>query len=251
MRGFEGPEMERSLPILSSSEPAPTCVWMDAGVLSYRLCNRGFACETCPLDAAIRSDPRRTAPCAAVPAEVAATCPAFPDDRLYADSHLWVQIVGLDRARVGLDAFAASLLAPVDDVPSPVHVGHLHPGDRLCTLRIIGGEVQLLSPVSGEVRGWNQRLMAAPAVLTTEPYSAGWLAEIALTQPGELFSLRHADAAMERARLSWRRFGRQTALALLAGELSERMWLEPCLLDAARRTVGAASFATIVRDALG
>jgi len=33
---------------------APTCVWMDAGVLTYRLCDRDFDCAHCPLNAALR-----------------------------------------------------------------------------------------------------------------------------------------------------------------------------------------------------
>ena len=28
------------------------CVWMSAGLISYKLCDRGFDCENCPLDAA-------------------------------------------------------------------------------------------------------------------------------------------------------------------------------------------------------
>ena len=30
------------------------CVWMSAGLLTYRLCDRGYECERCPLDAGIR-----------------------------------------------------------------------------------------------------------------------------------------------------------------------------------------------------
>jgi hypothetical protein len=30
------------------------CVWMAAGLLAYKLCDRGFDCESCPLDCALR-----------------------------------------------------------------------------------------------------------------------------------------------------------------------------------------------------
>jgi len=33
---------------------AETCVWMEARVISFWLCNRDFDCEHCPLDAALR-----------------------------------------------------------------------------------------------------------------------------------------------------------------------------------------------------
>ena len=36
------------------------CVWMSAGVINYRLCDREYECESCPLDTAIRGrGPRR------------------------------------------------------------------------------------------------------------------------------------------------------------------------------------------------
>lgn len=33
------------------------CIWMSAGLLSYRLCDREYDCEHCPLDAALRGAP--------------------------------------------------------------------------------------------------------------------------------------------------------------------------------------------------
>ena len=42
------------------------CVWMRAGVIRYRLCDRGFDCDRCPLDAGLRArgiqQPRTGAP---------------------------------------------------------------------------------------------------------------------------------------------------------------------------------------------
>ncbi len=37
----------------ASGEPLK-CIWMLAGVLTYRLCDREYDCERCPLDAALR-----------------------------------------------------------------------------------------------------------------------------------------------------------------------------------------------------
>ena len=30
------------------------CVWMSAGLVAYKLCDRGFECEGCPFDQAMR-----------------------------------------------------------------------------------------------------------------------------------------------------------------------------------------------------
>jgi hypothetical protein len=34
--------------------PPELCLWMLSGVLNYRLCDRDFDCEHCPLDRALR-----------------------------------------------------------------------------------------------------------------------------------------------------------------------------------------------------
>ena len=37
--------------------PSIRCVWMDAGVVNYKLCDRGYDCERCPLDQALHRRP--------------------------------------------------------------------------------------------------------------------------------------------------------------------------------------------------
>ncbi|MBS4028682.1 MAG: hypothetical protein KGZ58_08590 [Ignavibacteriales bacterium] len=34
------------------------CVWMDAGIVAYKLCERKYRCENCPLYAAIHKNKR-------------------------------------------------------------------------------------------------------------------------------------------------------------------------------------------------
>ena len=45
--------MDCALPILTSARTSPTCIWMDAGAVAFRLCDRGFECDHCPFDAAM------------------------------------------------------------------------------------------------------------------------------------------------------------------------------------------------------
>ena len=35
---------------------AEPCIWMSAGLVSYKLCDRDFDCGNCPLDAALRGN---------------------------------------------------------------------------------------------------------------------------------------------------------------------------------------------------
>lgn len=45
------------LSMSSPQPPAIRCVWMDAGVVNYKLCDRGYDCERCPLDQALHRRP--------------------------------------------------------------------------------------------------------------------------------------------------------------------------------------------------
>jgi len=45
--------------IITTQETPPStyCVWMDAGVVNYKLCDRAFDCDRCPLDLALHRRP--------------------------------------------------------------------------------------------------------------------------------------------------------------------------------------------------
>lgn len=242
--------MAQSLPVLAATEPARTCVWVDVGVLSYRLCNRGFACESCPLDAALRSDPRLTLRGGAKDNGQAEALWCFPCDRLYADGHVWAQVIRAGRVRTGIDACAARLLPQIHEVRGIVQAADLARGEPLCTLSFDGGELPLRSPVSGRVCRWNVQLITRPELVRAEPYGGGWISEIVLSKDSELAGLLHADAAAEQARLTARRFGRQASFGLLALKSPEESWLAPALLEATRQAVGAAAYRTMVCEAL-
>jgi glycine cleavage system H protein len=221
------------------------CIWMTAGLVSYRLCDREYDCDRCPLDAALRG-PGSTA---AVPAPPAAggdgaKGPArhggdFPADRRYGAGHTWLRPSGDDvpgRFRVGLDGFAAALLAPPRAVRCAPAGRLLAPGETACELDLEGGVLALGPPLAGEVVAVNAACRRDPSLLVADPYGDGWLFEIAAVAadadsgagctpaatppadaaaPGPLFP---AAEARRRAGHDLRHFRRRVALDLLAAD---------------------------------
>lgn len=218
---------ERQSPDLSGAHP---CLWMSAGLVSYKLCDRDFDCERCPLDAALRGDSREPVPATdggrgAVPGGPPFS---FPDDRRYADGHTWVRLAApavgaTDLARVGVDAFAVALALPVHRV-IPIGSGgrRAAAGAPLGELELDGGFLPVASPVTGRLHAWNplweDGSAAGGAALAASPYDEGWIAEIALADRRQLDALAGADAARETALLDLRRFRRRAALHLLAAD---------------------------------
>lgn len=193
------------------------CVWMCAGLISYRLCDRGFDCENCPLDAALRGD-MEAATAGAGHLDRRAADEFFPGDRLYSSGHLWVQAASHDDARVwrvGLDAFATALIGCTTGVRSAVQGEVVQRGDRVSEVDLGFGALPLASPVSGRFLRGNPELAANPRVVVTEPYTGGWIFEVEGLDPGGILGLRSAATAFQQTVQDLRRFRRSLALRLL------------------------------------
>jgi len=193
------------------------CVWMTAGVISYKLCDRGFDCENCPLDAALRG---HMGAGKAMPAHLDRRVAdgLFPGDRLYSPGHLWVQALSHDDARVwrvGLDAFATALIGCATGVRSAVQGEDVLRGDRVCEVDLGFGALPLACPVSGRFLRGNPDLADHPDAVLTEPYAGGWIFEIEGLDPGGILGLRSAASAFQQTVQDLRRFRRSLALRLL------------------------------------
>lgn len=197
---------------------AQPCVWMCAGVIRYRLCERGYDCDNCPLDAALRGT---LAPAAqrAPSLEPSTGVHSFPDDRLYAPGHLWVMAHALEDTRVwrlGLDAFAAAIVGCTLRVSGPVVSTTLLRGDPMCAIDLGMGTLTLRAPLAGSVARSNETLRLDPRRAVTDPYGEGWLVEIAGLDAGAILKFDAAARAAAGAAEDLRRFRRTLALRLLS-----------------------------------
>jgi len=144
------------------------CVWVSAGVLAYRACDRAYECESCPLYQALRGEgdaveAGAAPPCAGAPADdpVARTMTALGAgctlhlDRAYSAEGLWLAPDPAPSTpgvmAVGLDDYTLRLLQPLDGVVMPragVWLGHGAPCVWLQRGRLA---IAVRSPVAGEV----------------------------------------------------------------------------------------------------
>lgn len=234
-------------------EPTQACIWMSAGVLTYKLCDRRFDCEHCPLDAALRGaslEAERLIPRREKPKRRARM--TFPEDRLYSAGHTWLQPLKdrPQRLRFGLDGFAHSLLPFPRQIRCCAAPRIFHQGEIICALELEGGYLNLGTPVVARLSGCNPALSDDPGAVITEPYGDGWILELTWIEESDLSQLLAAEAAREQARLDCRRFRRRVALHLLADEndagaaLSDR----GALLDDPRCILGDARYLELVQE---
>lgn len=169
-----GPRAAPSFGTVPSGNQA--CVWMRAGVLRYRLCDRDLDCEHCILDAALQGRGSQA------PWTSGDWGPSgyrlFPQDRQFSPAHAWVQAAPAGGLRIGLDALAVWLVGDIVGVRLPAPGTAIQRGQPIATLVAKAGELSLPSPIDGVVRAHNQLVSGCPELVTAAPYGAGWLVEI-------------------------------------------------------------------------
>ena len=117
----------------------------------------------------------------------------YPDGLKYHAEHDWARIEG-DEAVVGITWFAQDALGEL------VHFEAPEPGAKV-TKDASYGEVEsvkavsdVIAPLSGEILEVNQTVVEAPETVNEDPYGAGWLLRIRMSDPGEVDSLLDAEA---------------------------------------------------------
>lgn len=105
----------------------------------------------------------------------------------FSQSHEWVKAGG-DTARIGITDYAQAQLGDVIYVELPKPGTEVAAGAKFGVIESVKAASDLYSPVSGRVKAVNEGLNQAPESVNGDPYEAGWMLELDLTEPpsGEL-----------------------------------------------------------------
>jgi glycine cleavage system H lipoate-binding protein len=88
-----------------------------------------------------------------------------------------------------MDDFGARLAGRVDGITLPKRGQWLRQGQKFATLQRNGKQVDLVSPVEGEVTAVNEKLLSNPTAANTDPYGQGWF--VSVLSPDLKVSLRN------------------------------------------------------------
>ena len=115
-----------------------------------------------------------------------------PTDLKYAKSHEWVRVAG-NVATVGITDHAQHELTDLVFVEVPEVGRRIKAGDACAVVESVKTANDIYSPVSGVVIEANPLVVADPALVNTDPYTAGWFYKIKLSHPAELDALLNAE----------------------------------------------------------
>jgi glycine cleavage system H protein len=116
-----------------------------------------------------------------------------PQELRYSTEHEWVRVEGAV-ARIGITDFAQESLGDVVFVQLPDAGLDVVAGASAAEIESTKSVSDVYVPVSGSVSNVNAALVDAPELVNQDPYGAGWILEVTLSDPAELDALMGADA---------------------------------------------------------
>ena len=111
----------------------------------------------------------------------------------FTEEHEWLRLDG-DVATVGITEHAATQLGDLVFVELPEVGAKLKKGDRAATVESVKAASDVFAPLSGEVVGVNQAIVADPAVVNSDPMGAGWFFKLKLARVKDMEELMDASA---------------------------------------------------------
>lgn len=117
----------------------------------------------------------------------------YPDDLRYHPEHDWVRVEG-DEAVFGITWYAQDALGEVVYYDPPDVGGVVVKDQSYGELESVKAVSDIIAPASGEVTAVNATLADTPETVNADPYGAGWLIRVRLTDPSELDTLMDVAA---------------------------------------------------------
>ncbi|WET04561.1 glycine cleavage system protein GcvH [Flavobacterium johnsoniae] len=121
---------------------------------------------------------------------------SIPANLKYTKDHEWVSIEG-DVATVGITHFAQKELGDIVYVEVETLDQTLSKDEVFGTVEAVKTVSDLFLPLTGEIIAFNEDLESAPETVNSDPYGAGWMIKIKISDASEIDSLLSDEAYKE------------------------------------------------------
>jgi glycine cleavage system H protein len=120
----------------------------------------------------------------------------IPANLKYTKDHEWVSLEG-DVATVGITHFAQQELGDIVYVEVETLDQTLEKDEVFGTVEAVKTVSDLFLPLAGEIIAFNDALEATPEAVNGDPYGAGWMIKVKVSNPADYDSLLSSDAYKE------------------------------------------------------
>jgi glycine cleavage system H protein len=121
---------------------------------------------------------------------------SYPEDRLYHPEHDWAKVdEGL--GTFGITWFAQDALGEVVFFDPPEVGTSVTANEFYAEVESVKAVSDVIAPLSGEIVEVNTALADTPETINDDPYGAGWMVKVKLSDPSEADALLDRDAYVE------------------------------------------------------
>jgi glycine cleavage system H protein len=117
---------------------------------------------------------------------------SYPEDLVYHEEHDWARIDGED-ATFGITWYAQDALGEVVFFDAPEPGTTVTKGESYAEIESVKAVSEVVAPLSGEIVEVNAGISDTPETVNEDPYGAGWLVKVRLSDPSETESLMSAS----------------------------------------------------------
>jgi glycine cleavage system H protein len=121
----------------------------------------------------------------------------IPTDLLYTAEHEWVRLHDDGTATVGITDYAQESLGDITFVEFPATGDQLSQGDTFGVVESVKAASDLYMPFDAEIIGVNEHVDETPELLNQDPFNAGWLLKVRITDESQVSALLKPQAYSE------------------------------------------------------
>jgi len=115
----------------------------------------------------------------------------IPENLYYTNDHEWIKVEG-NTGIVGVTDFAQHQLGDIVFVDVTSVGETLAEGDTFGTIEAVKTVSDLFLPIDAEVTEFNEALNDEPELINKDPYNAGWIVKVNITDTSKLAGLLNA-----------------------------------------------------------
>jgi len=121
----------------------------------------------------------------------------IPSHLRFAKSHEWLEDNGDGSVTIGISAHAQELLGDVVFVDIPELGSAVEAGEPFSLVESVKAASDVYSPISGKIIAINSLLEDAPETINDDPFGAGWIVKVQVSDHAAIAVLLDAKAYAE------------------------------------------------------
>ena len=122
----------------------------------------------------------------------------IPEGMYYTKEHEWIRVEG-DEIVIGITDHAQNALTDIVYIELPDEEEELEEMEEFAIVESVKSASPIFAPLAGQVTAVNDELDDAPELMNTDPYGAGWIIRMRLSNPEAVSTLM--DAATYKAEI--------------------------------------------------